>query len=535
MSIAISATLAGLSITEAYESDEGLTHLLRRANIAANERTRINNEGFNNLKSLIDNFATTKAFEDTIKDLNKTFGALLATNRNRVYFNIRAVKNLTAIHYYTSRCLALNKIPDIRILDIPQAVIYMENRYINYANSKEDVKVDKIKVPEFTGDNWILFRDKFVVQLRNISGSRDIPLEYVIRQDPGDENLVESESPDLDELDPIQNARLAGNFFKEDNAHVYRLLQGFLVGTPGHNYIHSHAKQKQGRKAWLSLRAHYEGDSFKDTYRERAFSQLQKTFYHGERARFNFEKYIHTHREAHRWLEEIGHNSGIGLDTSSKIQYFKAGIKANAGLETDLSVIRSRPELKDNFDKFVNYLSESVATRSSRLSNLDASVDRKVSGLHNSNFNGGRGRGRGRGRGNGRGGRGRGRGYGRGGSSSNNNGSKNESFRMVDGKKIENKKYPFNEYQKLNGAQRKALYEMKKGTNDNNDDNASVSNTTIASLNTTLQRVEKAMVAGISHASDDNEDTTSHQRTFDDTQASAGSIGAQFMKRRRKD
>ena len=76
---------------------------------------------------------------------------------------------------------------------------------------------------------------------------------------------------------------------------------------------------------------------------------------------------------------------------------------------------------------------------------------------------------------------------------------------------------------------------MKKGTNDNNDDNASVSNTTIASLNTTLQRVEKSMVAGISHASDHNEDSTSHQRTFDDTQASAGSIGEQFIKRRRKD
>ena len=184
-----------------------------------------------------------------------------------------------------------------------------------------------------------------------------------IRQDPGDVDLQESESPDLDELDSIQNARLAGNFYKEDNAHIYRLLQDFLVQTPEHNYIHSHAKQKQGRKALISLRAHYEGDSFKDIYRKRAFFQLQKTFYHGERAQFNFEKYIHTHREAHRWLEEIGHNSGLYLDTSNKIQYFKAGIKST---------------------------SESVATRSSRLSNLDASVDRKVAGLYQSIFNSGR-------------------------------------------------------------------------------------------------------------------------------------------------
>ena len=121
-------------------------------------------------------------------------------------------------------------------------------------------------------------------------------------------------------------------------------------------------------------------------------------------------------------LEEIGHNIGIGLDTSSKMQYFKSGIKAKAGLETDLSVIRSRPDLKDNFDKLVNFLSKSVATRSSRLSNIDASVDRKVAGLHQSNFNGARGRGRGHGTG----GRDRGRGYGRDGSSYSNNRSNSE-------------------------------------------------------------------------------------------------------------
>ena len=56
--------------------------------------------------------------------------------------------------------------------------MYMENRYISYANSKNDDKADKIKISEFTDNNLIQFRDKFVVQLRNISGSRDIPLEW---------------------------------------------------------------------------------------------------------------------------------------------------------------------------------------------------------------------------------------------------------------------------------------------------------------------------------------------------------------------
>ncbi len=91
--------------------------------------------------------------------------------------------------------------------------------------------------------------------------------------------------------------------FIKKTTHIYRLLQGFLVGTPGQNYIHSYARKLQGREAWVSLQSHYEGDSFKDTYREKAFTQLQKTFYHGERSRFDFEKNIHTHREAHLWLE----------------------------------------------------------------------------------------------------------------------------------------------------------------------------------------------------------------------------------------
>ena len=89
-------------------------------------------------------------------------------------------------------------------------------------------------------------------------------MEYVIRQIEGNTiNYMEVDDPDLDNIDTALNTRLAGNFYKDDNAKVYQLLQGFLVGTPGYNYIHNLARTKNGRGAWLSLRAHYEGDSFK--------------------------------------------------------------------------------------------------------------------------------------------------------------------------------------------------------------------------------------------------------------------------------
>ena len=74
------AAVAALTISEAFENDAAFTYLLQKANVANNEQNRLNQEGFINLKGIIDAFPKTKNFEDTLKDLNKTFGALSPTN-----------------------------------------------------------------------------------------------------------------------------------------------------------------------------------------------------------------------------------------------------------------------------------------------------------------------------------------------------------------------------------------------------------------------------------------------------------------------
>ena len=50
----------------------------------------------------------------------------------------------------------------------------------------------------------------------------------------------------------------------------------------------------------MKLESHYEGESFKDVHREKFFATLSNTFYHGERSKFIYEKYLATHMEAHR-------------------------------------------------------------------------------------------------------------------------------------------------------------------------------------------------------------------------------------------
>ena len=105
----------------------------------------------------------------------------------------------------------------------------------------------------------------------------------------------------------------------------------------------------------------------------------------------------------------------------------------------------------NSFDKFVNYLSESVATRTSRLSSLDAQVDMRIAAFQHSDRNQGRGRGRGRGHGRGRGGE-RGRGRGRFGKNYRFERGPEQS-RYVDGVKIRNRKYSYSEYSNFTGAQ----------------------------------------------------------------------------------
>ena len=67
--IQIPRNIAGLSISEAYENDNCFEFLLGRTAIAANEIARLNNEGFTNMKSLVD---IVQRFElQTLKFLHK--------------------------------------------------------------------------------------------------------------------------------------------------------------------------------------------------------------------------------------------------------------------------------------------------------------------------------------------------------------------------------------------------------------------------------------------------------------------------------
>ena len=66
-------------------------------------------------------------------------------------------------------------------------------------------------------------------------------------------------------------------------------------------------------------------------------------------------------------------SNGAGLDNSMKVQYFRAGIKVEAGIEVALSTSRSNAQY-DDFDALISYLVSEVEHHKIRKAQLHNSV-----------------------------------------------------------------------------------------------------------------------------------------------------------------
>ena len=106
-------------------------------------------------------------------------------------------------------------------------------------------------------------------------GSRFIELSYVIRLDDDNatnsKSLNEVEAPDLTDSNHVkQNATLFGQKFKIYNEKFYNMLSSNFQGTVGWNYMYTLKTSKDSRSASMKLKSHYEGELFKDFYREKS-------------------------------------------------------------------------------------------------------------------------------------------------------------------------------------------------------------------------------------------------------------------------
>jgi len=264
------AAPAALTITQRYRNQDEFTAMLTRIGVTANARRKLIDDDFTSMEMLVLNYSNDiDAFHSYLKGINKTFGN--GARNSAIQFSPIIMKQLTAILYHFVQAVGcMHCIPNIMNITVEACsdLILAYDAYLKRKDSDGDDEA-LIKLPELKGhSNWTTYRDKFISNLGNINGAWNVSLLYVV--DETDRPRITCATP-LFEVELINlidedffasNTTHFGPSFTEDNSKVWMLLKKSLLGHQPYHHIDEYKHARNGRGAWLALKAYYEGEDF---------------------------------------------------------------------------------------------------------------------------------------------------------------------------------------------------------------------------------------------------------------------------------
>ena len=514
-------------IRESFTTEQGLVDMMYDLGVGNNERDRIVDDGFGSIRDLLAQYEyDIEAFRTYLKTLNRTFGSSSDRNR-RVYFPPPVMSRFVGAVYYGIICYySCHSIPDFSMLT-PDYAMECCKFYENLKNedNPETEKEIELEIPDFKGaSNWRSFRDLIQMRLSLIKGKTTYSIDYIIDMTERDVKRSNAARILVDTVPITQEGYLKthtvhfGGAFKEDNKRVWNVLKAQLHETSAYDRITSFDSRNDGRKAWITLKNFYEGEDFQQRLQDEAFAILNSTVYRGESLRYNFESYVNRHIKGHKLLIAAEYNkdeaSGevLGMSEATKIQHFKTGIKLEAGLEQALSAARTNGIHKKTFTDYVSYIQSEVDAKNLRKKELKTgSANRNVSRVdHDAN-----------------------------------NTNNNVTSQVIDGKRVEARRYSKEEWTNLTRNQRRAIVQMsqKLRRKNGNNKNKKGKNNSIKSIQTSMKEdliaVGDAIVAKISGTSNENQDEKENEAEDENENQKSkrkvkfGGVGDMLAKRRR--
>jgi hypothetical protein len=266
--------------------------------------------------------------------------------------------------------------------------------------------VEKVRVVLENIDNYLIRK----------RGSSFVPLAYVTR-----ENLAAPDIADDDGFgipshiaEMVRRAPHVGIHYENDNRMVWDLVRHIAHDGPGWSWVQGFQKTRDGRAAYLSIKAHYLGESYTARLRAKADMTMENTFYDGKSRSFTFERYCEVLQGAFTDIFSTGEE----VSQARKVRILLNGI-TDSRLQHAKSQVLATPALKETFENAVNYMAQFLDEKRSYSTNrgTQRNISFTQTSQDRSHGKSGTGRGHSRGRGHsasGRGGRGRGgggRGY----------------------------------------------------------------------------------------------------------------------------
>jgi hypothetical protein len=163
---------------------------------------------------------------------------------------------------------------------------------------------------------------------------------------------------DWDEADP----NLRPDHYETENAKLWEALQKVFQATPSYQYMKAYAKGKDGRNAYLALKAHYLGPNNANNLAQATSTKLDQLRYTGENRRWNMQRYVTAHVECYNILEGLKEHGFSGMDEPTRVRKFIAGIRTDK-LAAVESTVLANPTL--SFDRVTRLYRDHVALRQS--------------------------------------------------------------------------------------------------------------------------------------------------------------------------
>jgi hypothetical protein len=143
-------------------------------------------------------------------------------------------------------------------------------------------------------------------------------------------------------------APLNGASYQHENARVYGIIKQLVLEGPGCTFILCFDSVADGHGAWLALKAHYEGEGFRNYNAEDAYATLECLTYEGKKVGFTFETFIQQYIECYLELPRFD----MPVLETKKVWDLLARIKAPE-LSAAKQQVKATANLSNNLKKWL--------------------------------------------------------------------------------------------------------------------------------------------------------------------------------------
>ena len=216
--------------------------------------------------------------------------------------------------------------------------------------------------PEINDKDWARTFEVIDEWLRGCLGEfSKIPLAYVVR-----DNEAITPDPVAPVTCPSWVDEMIGRaphgedtFFPANNVTVWEKLSAFTRLHECWTYVQPTQCTLNGHMAYRALKNHYLGPNNMNHQANEAEAKLKDSSNHGEKRRWNFERYVRMHQDQHTILQSLVQHGYAGIDERSKVRYLLDRIKTSE-LDTAKGQIWASPALQANFDDCVTLFQDFI-------------------------------------------------------------------------------------------------------------------------------------------------------------------------------